>query len=162
MYFQKFPDIYYEYDIGGEPVLKVVKDITRNIRFRKAILENITLFDEYDIQDGETPEIVAAKVYGSSVYHWVIMLANQRHDYATEWPMGYHTLNTYIIEKYTDPNAIHHYENAAGFIVMSDAEGAQPITNYQAEVNINETKRRIKLISPALLTTILSQFKDIM
>lgn len=161
MYFQKFPDVYYEFDIGGQTVLKPIKDITRNIRFRKAILENITLFDEYDVQDGETPEIIASKVYGSPTYHWVVMLANQRHDYATEWPMDYHSLNSYIAEKYTNPEAISHYEDAAGFIVMSDAVGAQPVTYYQHEVNVNESKRRIKLIDPALLNNILSQFRDI-
>ena len=33
-----------------------------------------------DPVDGETPEIVAEKVYGNAEYHWIIMLANDIYD----------------------------------------------------------------------------------
>ena len=77
MYFDRFKDIYYEFNINGKKVLKTVKDITTNVRFRKELLSQVTLYDEYDIQEGETPDIIAAKYYGSSQYHWVVMLANE-------------------------------------------------------------------------------------
>lgn len=162
MYFKRFNNIYYPFTINNKEVVNVVRDITSNVRFRKAVLENVTLFDEYDIVDGETPEIIASKVYGSSEYHWVIMLCNQRYDYMADFPMDSFTLNQYIVEKYGDQlYATHHYENEQGMVVMSDAEGASPVTNYQHEINVNETKRRIKLISPTLLSQILTQFKDL-
>jgi alpha-amylase/alpha-mannosidase (GH57 family) len=162
MYFQKFPNIYYEYNIGGRPVLKVVKDISTNVRFRVAVLENITLFDEYDIREGETPEIIAHKVYGSSEYHWIVMLCNQRFNYVKDFPLPYDSLNSYINEMYPDNTmGIHHYENEQGFVVNSNAPGAFAVTNYDHEVAVNETKRRIKLISPQLLANILTQFNTI-
>jgi len=253
MYFQKFPNIYYEYNIAGQPVLKVVKDISANVRFRIAVLENITLFDEYDISEGETPEIIAHKVYGSSEYHWIVMLCNQRFNYVKDFPLPYDSLNSYILEKYnrfnitswvysgrdvtavsaghgitfnigdtvsvinafvtvinsttgvasrSNPTSlegqltivgvtsdtitfrahnnltgvpdggftlftnnleqrVHHHENEQGFIVNSDAPGAFAVTNYEHEVAVNETKRRIKLISPQLLASILTQFNTI-
>ena len=52
MYFQNFPAIYYEYEIGGKKVLRTVTDITQNIRVVSSILDSITLYDEYDIMDG--------------------------------------------------------------------------------------------------------------
>jgi hypothetical protein len=159
MYFNKIPLIYYNFNIGDEEVLKPMRDITHNVRFRKRVLENITLFDEYDIQDGETPEIIADKVYGSSEYHWVIMLSNQRYDYQTEWPMSESVLRQYISEKYQNPYATRHYVNADGLIVMSDAPGAKPVSYYEYETGLNESKRRIKLISPQLLGQVLSEYK---
>jgi hypothetical protein len=87
MYFKEFPRFLYDFKKpDGTTETQIVRDITRNVRFRKEILENITLFDEYDVMDGETPEIIAEKVYGNPKYHWVIMLANQRYDYINDFP----------------------------------------------------------------------------
>ena len=68
MYFENFPKFAYDFDINGERKVLIVSDITRNVRFRKDILSNVTLYDEYDIKEGETPEIVAEKLYGNSQY----------------------------------------------------------------------------------------------
>lgn len=162
MYFKRFPDFYYEYTINGVDQLKVVKDITLNVRLRKAVLENIALYDEYDVKEGETPEIIAYNVYGSAEYHWVIMLANERYDYIEDWPMDSRTLDTYITDKYTDPYDPHHYEDANGFVVNSDAYQASAVTNYDYEQRLNEQKRRIKLIDPGLLGQLLRQYKELM
>jgi hypothetical protein len=161
MYFSKFPSIYYDFIIKGKSVLKPVKDITNNVRFRNAILENITLFDEYDIQEGETPEIIAAKLYGSSQYHWVIMLCNQRFNYISDFPRTVRLLEEYVNEKYEDPYGTHHWVNEQGFIVQEGVPGAVPVSNYQYEDDLNESKRRIKLISSNTLTQILNNFKAV-
>jgi len=162
MYFNNLPIIYYEYDINGQRVLKTVKDVTANVRFRKAILENITLFDEYDMQPGDTPNIIAAKYYGASEYHWVVMLCNQKYDWTEDFPRDYYELEQHIYEKYANPQAVHHYENADGFVVDSTTPGAMAVTNYQYEERVNESKRRIKLISPDLLAGIIAEFKKLL
>jgi hypothetical protein len=87
MYFKEFPKFIYDFKYGKETRTSIVTDITRNVRFRKEVLDNISLYDEYDIMEGETPEIIAEKVYGNSMYHWIIMLANQRYDYLTDFPI---------------------------------------------------------------------------
>lgn len=160
MYFQKFPDILYQFDIGTTTVLKPVTDITENVRFRKQVLENVLLYDEYDIKEGETPEIIAAKYYGSANYHWVIMLCNQMYDWRSDFPMGYHAIEQYILDKYGSTHAYdaHHYIDENGYTVNSDQPGATPVSNYQYEQDVNESKRRIKLISAQLLNSIINEF----
>jgi len=136
-------------------------DITRNIRFRRDILANVTVYDNYDIVAGETPEIVAEKVYGNAQYHWVIMLANDRYDYLADWPMTQVALDQYVIDKYAgNADAVHHYVDYDGFIVSSDIPGAASISNRQYEDNLNESKRTIKIISRDLISTVLKNFKD--
>lgn len=100
MYFSEFKNIYYPYTIGGKDILRIVKDITTNVRIRKEILSNVTIYDEYDVQDGDTPDIIAARYYGSSQYHWVIMLANDMYDYVNDFPMSTQVLDEYVNEKY--------------------------------------------------------------
>ena len=100
MYFKGFPSIYYQYDIGDETILKTVTDVTLNTRIRGLILENLDFFEYYDVQEGETPDIISYNVYGSSDYHWAIMLANSIFDVVTEFPMSSNVLNDYVLDKY--------------------------------------------------------------
>ncbi len=87
MYFKEFPQFLYDFRYGPrETKTSIVTDITRNVRFRKEILENIAVYDEYDIVDGETPEIIAEKIYGNPEYHWIVMIANGYYDYLTDFP----------------------------------------------------------------------------
>jgi len=139
----------------------ILTDITRNIRFRRDVLANITVYDFYDIIEGETPEIVAEQIYGNAEYHWIIMLVNERYDYLKDWPLTQPNLDQYIVDKYgATANNIHHYENENGVIVPSNYPLAVPITNANYEQQLNESKRRIKIISKELLSTILKNFED--
>lgn len=113
--------------------------------------------------DGETPEIVAEKVYGNAEYHWIIMLVNDRYDYITDFPLPTYELENFIKDKYGVDNvyAIHHYIDSNGYVVDSSQAGATPVSNYQYEDAINESKRRIKLVSKDVIDTILKNFKEL-
>lgn len=101
MYFRDFPQFLYDFNHGNDKVkTTVVVDVTRNIRFKKDILSNIALFDEYDIVDGETPEIISEKFYGTPEYHWVVMLANEKYDYRTDFPLQEPVLQKHIQTSY--------------------------------------------------------------
>lgn len=164
MYFKDFPQFAYDFEIGGKNKVLLLTDITRNVRFRKEVLSNIQLYDEYDIQEGETPEIIAEKVYGNANLHWVIMLVNERFDYIADFPMSYPQLMNYIEDKYGVGNEYntHHYENERGYIVDAYYVGKIAVSNHDYEERINEEKRRIKLISPSLIDRVMKQFKDIL
>lgn len=163
MYFRNFNTFFYEYSINGQDVIKTVKDISKNIRFRSEILSNITLYDEYDIKDGDTPEIIAQKYYGSPEYHWVVMLCNERYDWIDDFPLSTYQLEAFVTQKYGSGNEYntHHYIDSNGYEVDSDNATATSVSNYQYEDDKNEEKRRIKLISPQLLNRILKSFEDL-
>jgi hypothetical protein len=127
------------YTLKGEKSLTVVRDITRNIRFRRDILSNITVFDEYDIQEGETPEIIAEKLYGNPEYHWIIMLANDRYDYISDFPLSQSELEQFVYQKYGNFSnnmdqdlidiensiakfSIHHFETSDGTVVFDESQ----------------------------------------
>lgn len=253
MYFKEFPQFLYDFKYDANTTkTSVVKDITRNVRFRRDILANVTLYDEYDIVDGETPEIIAERVYGNPEYHWIVMLSNDRFDYIKDFPLDQTSLEEFTKAKYnptlysnsgswhftanklyykisngddafnptflTEPvvytvkgettdgtfsytntwgigndgidyntqyfslnaaltgyptgnltitttgreyNPIH-WVNADGFVVQPNSVGSLEVTGVDYENAENEKKRRIKLISPSLVSAILKQFKDLL
>lgn len=163
MYFKNFNDFLYDFEINGERVITRVKDITQNVRFRTEILSNVTLYDEYDIIDGETPEIIAEKVYGSPEYHWVLMLANEKYDWIDDFPLPQPELDAFVTQKYGagEEDSTHHYIDSNGFIVDEDNAEATSVSNRQYEDAQNEAKRRIKIIAPSLLFKILKSFDDL-
>lgn len=109
MYFQKFPYTLYSLDDGKSG------QIIQNILIRNKILEsvktNFSLYDEYDIKDGDTPEIIAYKFYGDSNLHWLVLHMNEILDPRFDWPLDYAKFTDYLSSKYTDVNNIDHYED---------------------------------------------------
>jgi hypothetical protein len=71
------------------------------------------LYYKYDIQEGDTPEIIAHKYYGDTYRYWIVLYANQLLDPQWDWPMSSSVFNNYITEKYPSVNpyaTLHHYE----------------------------------------------------
>jgi len=165
-YFEKLPEMLYNFRVGssGEEKVFVVRDITANVRVLKSVLENISLYDEYDIVDGETPEIVSEKLYDRPDLHWALMIVNQRFDYLNDWPLPYDRLIEYCKDKYgvDEIYSIHHYEDENGYVVNSDYPLATPIDNITYEEGINESKRRIKVVSKALIEQMMNEFTKLM
>jgi hypothetical protein len=158
MYFGEFPSILYQFNIKGKNVLKVVRDITLNVRPLEDILNNIELYNDYDIEDGDTPEVISEKIYGTPFYHWIIMLVNEKYDYTEDYPLSNDKLSTFVTQKYGSGNeyAIHslygrpHYEYL-GKVVDSNIPGAAAISNFDYEFRLNEAKRRIRVVAPVYI-----------
>lgn len=171
MYFKNFPVAVIDFsDFGEEPREYLISDIITNVRVKIDLLSNLTYYEEYDVLDGETPEIISEKFYGTPFYHWVVMLVNERYDYINDFPLNQKSLEEYINQKYGEENInnIKHYVSTDGFVVASDyvnpqgVADATPVTNYEYELTVNESKRRIKMIPPDVLGEVLRQFREIL
>jgi hypothetical protein len=62
--------------------------------------DNALLFYTYDIQEGDTPEIIADKYYEDPYKYWMVLYVNQLMDPLWDWPMDYQIFNDYLIAKY--------------------------------------------------------------
>ena len=108
-YFAQFPII--DYNLTGvNGNTTEVTDIFRRVKARSKIANNVTLFDKYDVAEGEKPEDVAYKVYGESDYFWVVTLVNNIVNRYYDWPLDSFSFQEYIKDKYSNPDGIHHYE----------------------------------------------------
>jgi len=159
MYFEKFPLIRYSLDGGLTTFL--MTDFFRRVKADRINIQSSLAYDEYDVHQGETPEILADKLYGDSNFHWVILIANEIIDPRWDWPLDEVILKRYVEDKYGLANiyATHHYENAAGDVVHSSYVLTKTaVNNYEYEIIKNEAKRRISVIKPQYLNAFVTNF----
>jgi hypothetical protein len=99
-YFKHVPKVYYTPNSEMES-LDVLTNITTRFSFEQEFKKNSSIYYEYSVEDGETPEIVAAKIYGSSEKHWIIMNLNDIVDPMYDWPLTQRNVIKYIEAKYS-------------------------------------------------------------
>ena len=164
MYFENFPVIIYKN--------KDVTNLLRRIAIRSKVKTNTLFFDTYDVKEGETPEIIADKLYGDPQLHWVIMIVNNIVDRYHGWPMFGNQFLDYVNEKYSNPSATHHYEIAqsSGKTTVkidigtdnTDYPTATAITNFEFEQTDQDNKRKIRLLDPRFTDDFVADFKELM
>ncbi len=146
------------------------------VKVREKVIDEISLYDKYDVPSGERPEDTAFKHFGSAQYHWIVLLTNSITDAFYDWPMSEQNFETFITDKYSNPDGIHHYEltqssgktKANGpddysylIEVNSDTAGAQSVSNREYEQRIQDTNRQINLLNPAYLNTFIEEFNKL-
>jgi len=174
MYFSKFPQG--NYDLKGNGNAKLVTDLMRRVKIRSKIVNEASLYDKYDVPSGEKPEDTAFKHFGDPELHWVILLTNNITDRYYGWPLSFQDFETFITDKYTNPDGIHHYEvtRSSGktsgngpddyshkIEVNSDASGAQSVSNREFEQRLQDQKRLIKLLNPSFLELFITEFEKL-
>ena len=175
MYFNVMPKIFYDSLGTGKP--KVVTNILRRVGLRAKVRANTLLFDTYSVREGETPEIIAHKLYGDSELHWMIMLVNNIVDRYHDWPMSTNQFNSYLNQKYVDADGnsnasgIHHYEidqtsgDTKVTIEVTDIityPNASIVTNYEYELRRQDQIREIRLLDPQYKNTFIDEYKKLM
>ena len=174
MFFSQFPKILY--DINGDGTNKVLPDIFRRIKIRSKLKDNYALLDKYDVENGESPETVAYKVYGSTDYWYVVCLMNNIVNRQHDWPLSYQAFEQYVNDKYDNPGAVHHYEKlqSSGHTlsegpadydhyieVNADDPDGQSVSNYEYEQRLQDQKRQIQILNPSYLPAFLEEFRKL-
>ena len=99
-YFNYFPKTFYKLNQNSNDV-DAVTNITARFGFEQAFKNNSAVYYEYDIQDSDTPEIIASKFYDSPERHWAVLMINNIVDPQFDWPLDQRTIISYINEKYS-------------------------------------------------------------
>ena len=186
-YFSYFPKVYVGEGITDDENFKyrLVKNIFRRVKSREDLAQYSTLFEAYSIRDGETPESLARKFFAEGTLDWVILLINNVIDPFDDWPKRDNDLFEFILEKYGDTDAIHHYETQEALYqgviyipegievnvdyrtelpdgtILSAEDSRIPITNYEHEQFVNEKKRQILIPTPTMLDKIIEEFETL-
>ncbi len=171
MYFDAFPVI--PYDSKGDLNYKDVTNLLRRVGMRAKLKSNTLLYDTYNVKEGETPEIIAHKLYGDAQLHWIILLINDITDRYHQWPMSGGQFLDYLNDKYSNPDAIHHYETTqtsgdtkVKIEVFNEVDddaytGLTPITNREFEEQEQDKRRKIRLLDPSFVEQFIDEYKKL-
>ena len=172
-YFRNIPKI--KYDIfGTEPnTYTDVTNITKRLRFKPKVIEDITEYYTYRVKDGERPDIISYQKYGTVGYAYLLMLINDIQDPLFDWPLSTQQFEQYIANKYGSVESAqtttkYYYQTIRSevertgtaervpevkYIVDSTTYDSLAVgsrstqTEYEWEEELNDEKRNIKIIN---------------
>lgn len=113
-YFNYFPKIVYTFD-RDTVNQQAVTNIFARSTFLKEIADNSSIYFEYQVQESDTPEVIAHKIYGDAYRSWIVLLFNKYINPLYEFPMKSVVLDEYVENRYNQTlneakTTIHHYE----------------------------------------------------
>jgi hypothetical protein len=142
MYFSRFPKSLYTFNFATETP-KVVTNILSRVRFNSNIITNASVFYKYQLQETDTPEIVAFKEYGDATLHWVICLINDLKDPLFDFPLSTAALESKMLKQYNLNDislafsTTHHYELEVEDTLI-EIGGATTVTKNTSVVTLQQ------------------------
>lgn len=129
-YFDLFPKL--QYDINGTGLnTESATNIFKRMTILKDVLSNAGSYVLYEIDDNDTPEILAEKMYNDAGAGWIILYANKIVDPQFDWPMSDDVFKNYIINRFGSvanaQTTIHHYEK----VVETTVDGETYTRTYE-------------------------------
>jgi hypothetical protein len=189
-YFRELPDLFYQSPLSTRNSSKEyvrVKNLFRRVKLRDDLQNVFTLFNKYEIDEGERPDTVAEDLYGSADLDWIVMLTAGIINVRDQWPLSDRDLYDYSLNKYGDDlNSVRFYEttevkDSSGRLILpkgkvvdsnfsipnpdSPTANLNPVTgisNYEYEVRNNDSKRLIYILKPEYLQLYLNDLRRIM
>ena len=187
-YFREVPDLDYISPFRDRPSSNTyvqTKNLFRGVKLRDDLKGIFTLYNKYEIEGDDRPDVVAQKVYDDDSLDWVILITNNIINIRNDWPLSDKDLRTFCADKYgTKLLDIRYYVTTevkdvkgrlvlpAGLTVDGNFTISDPdqrtqtlnpvvgITNLEYETNKNDEKRAIFVLRREYLSQFLEDTKQ--
>jgi len=99
MYFSNIKNVIIDVDGSGNRDL--LKNLTSKAKVSDALIDNAGFYQTITVIDGERPDHLSKRLYGTEQYHWTFLLLNpQIKNIWDDWPMNSSQLIEYCTNKY--------------------------------------------------------------
>jgi|TARA_B000000557_G_C20690533_1_gene407146 hypothetical protein len=191
-YFRELPNLQYQSPYSNRissASYVTAKNIFRRMKIRDDLKNVLSVFNKYEIDDGDRPDTIARDLYGKSNLDWVVLITANIINVRDEWPLSSKELYDFTVSKYglENVNNIKHYETKeiknsrqvvilpAGKIVGADftisyydegnitttpSNTVRGVTNYEYETEINNKKRTIDVLRSEYLQQFLNDIRN--
>ena len=188
-YFRELPNLQYQSPysnrISSESYI-TAKNIFRRMKIRDDLKNVFSVFNKYEINDGDRPDNVAKELYGTSSFDWVVLLTANIVNVRDEWPLSSKELYDFTVSKYglTKINEVRHHEttevkNNRGIVILpkgkvvddnfkipnpeninAELNPVRGVTYYEYESILNEEKRNIDVLRSEYLQQFLNDIRN--
>jgi|LWDU01.1.fsa_nt_gi hypothetical protein len=138
-YFNNFNTL--DYDLNGDGVIDVIVDLTSMVKLSDTLINNTQLYEYVTVLEGERPDQLSQRLYGTTQYYWTFMLININiKNMWDNWPKGANQLKEYVEHKYEGMCAITMDDiSSKDFIVGEDILGqVSGAVGVLKEIHINK------------------------
>lgn len=181
--FDRWPTVSYDLKKNGKPL--ELTNITLRFKINELLRDKSVVMYDYDVQDGERPDIIAYKYYDDETLDWVILLINNIIDPQFEWPLDDRSFERYMRKKYgsleTAKQTVHVYEKILreqsvlfdGTIIpekrvvvdkdtydLTSPTLRRTVDKYTYELELNEARSRIKILDNRYITGLVSTYES--
>lgn len=182
MFFNNFPKITYNGVTARNILLKSA--------LVSEVFSSADAFYPYIVREGYRPDTVSNKVYNTPFLDWLVYYSNVIVDPYYEWPLDSADFKAFLEKKYGDTmyslmNTIHHYkytgvtnETAQDIARKSwnmsvdthdrmvgygeDTSGWTPVSVYDYEDALNESRRSIKILSDRYVSQVTAEISRVL
>ena len=188
-YFRELPNLQYQSPysnrISSESYI-TAKNIFRRMKIRDDLKNVFSVFNKYEINDGDRPDNVAKELYGKSSFDWVVLITANIVNVRDEWPLSSKELYDFTVSKYdlTKINEVRHHEttevkNNRGIVILpkgkvvdddfkipnpeninAELNPVRGVTYYEYESILNEEKRNIDVLRSEYLQQFLNDIRN--
>tara|TARA_B100001093_G_scaffold239175_2_gene229107 strand:- start:3829 stop:4548 length:720 start_codon:yes stop_codon:yes gene_type:complete len=102
-FFNGFP--FTSYKFGNETDVAYIQDISAYVDIIDQVKENVSIYQKYDILDGERPDVLSEKLYGSTKYYWTFYLMNDSIR-KNGFPLSSNELDVWVKKKYPNTTLV--------------------------------------------------------
>ena len=127
-YFRELPNLQYQSPYSNRissATYVTAKNIFRRMKIRDDLKNTFSVFNKYEIDDGDRPDTVARDLYGKSIFDYVVLITAGIVNVRDQWPLSSKELYDFTVSKYglTEINNVKHFEtkeikNSRGVIVQ--------------------------------------------
>jgi hypothetical protein len=179
--FNNWPTVSYDLKKNGKPL--ELTNITLRFKINELLRNKSTVMYQYDVKDGERPDIIAYKYYSDATLDWVILLTNNILDPQFEWQLDQRSFERYMKNKYGSLEAAkqtHHlYEKILrqqqvhfdGTIIpekrlvvdkdtydLTSPTLRRDVDKYTYELELNQARSSIKILDKRYISGIVSSY----
>ena len=184
-YFTSFPTVQYDTTGKAPNQYQTVKNIMKRQKLKASIVEDITAYYPYFVQEGERVDTVSYNYYGTTDYAYLILLINNIIDPLFDWPLSSRDFDNYMNNKYGNIEAAqgetkYYYQIVRAEVTQTnysdrvdevklivdqttydslDSNVRKTVSSYDYEVELNDLKRYVKVIDRDIITNVDYQFK---
>ena len=105
-YFNKFPKVFF--DVNNDGNFSILTDITKTVDINTFDEDSVTYYTFQEIGDGERPDSLSYRLYGTPQYYWTFFVINDslKAGLGNAWPLNSHAFENMMANEYDDYSAI--------------------------------------------------------
>lgn len=133
----------YKYSFTNiQPIKTTLKNLFDKVDLVGNFKSDISFFNSYVVQDGESPQKVSNDFYGTMDNWWIIALFNDMKNMVTDWPMKEDQI-----------------QKTADILYQKEGKYSREMY-YQLLFDRNETRRNILVLKSIYINDVISAFRN--